>query len=167
MRIVIIGYGNSLRTDDGFGPAVAARLQAALGNEPIVAQRPRSAPGGEPAVTVLSAQQLLPEHVDLLRDARLVLLVDASEEAPGSIRLRLMQGPGSSAPNPAAHALSPDALVALARALHGRVPKTLLLSVGGFSFDAGESLTVEMTILADQTAQAIATRIHRLLTRHV
>ena len=69
--VVVLGYGNTLRQDDGAGPAVADLLSDAL-----------TRAGG----TCLSAHQLLPEHAAALAAALLVIFVDASiAESAGSI----------------------------------------------------------------------------------
>lgn len=61
-RTLVIGYGNSLRRDDGAGPEVARRIQDL----------------GLPGMDVIAAHQLLPEHAEPLSRYSRAIFVDAS-----------------------------------------------------------------------------------------
>ena len=61
-RTFVIGYGNSLRGDDGAGPEVARRVMAL----------------DLPDAEVLEAHQLLPEHAEMISHYERVVFVDAS-----------------------------------------------------------------------------------------
>lgn len=126
-RALIIGYGNPLRSDDGLGWQAAYRLAATLKKE---------AP-----VEVLAVHQLTPELGDSIRDAGLVLFIDASHQGqPGTWRCAPVEWEAT--PSPAlVHHLTPASLLAYARALFGASPPALLISVGGESFGYGEKLT--------------------------
>ena len=72
--VLVIGYGNSLRTDDGVGPRVAE----------LVAADPRLA-----GAVVVACHQLTPELALDMSAARLIVLVDATTEvAPGVVVVR-------------------------------------------------------------------------------
>src|SRR5262245_41264787 len=60
--VLVIGYGNTLRGEDGIGPAVAEEVAAR----------------GLPGVRVIVAHQLTPELAADIADARLVVFVDAA-----------------------------------------------------------------------------------------
>ncbi|MBD3258566.1 hydrogenase maturation protease [candidate division GN15 bacterium] len=144
-RVVVIGYGNPLRTDDRFGLEVADRLKHAVGDSPHLA--------------VHSTQQLLPEHIDWVKDTSWLLLIDASYEQPTGelcIRRVFRAPPHNTA---AAHHLSADALVGLADAMGIKPPHVLLITAGGRSFEAGEAMTPALVALADRTADGILTRL--------
>ena len=66
-KVLVIGYGNSIRGDDAFGPLVAERLEQTL-------QADR--------VEVLSRHLLTPELAADVRDASLVIFIDASSDGP-------------------------------------------------------------------------------------
>ncbi len=133
--LLIIGYGNSLRYDDGAGLELALRLATYW----------RSAGAN---VRHLPTQQLTPELAyDIsAEDVSHVLFVDA----------RLVQQDGAGAPTaevqveqlvpqPAspgfAHHLSPEALLVYAEHLYGRRPEAWLVSAPAFSMDHGEGLS--------------------------
>ncbi|MEP7293735.1 MAG: hydrogenase maturation protease, partial [Chloroflexota bacterium] len=60
--ILIIGYGNPLRSDDAIGQRIAEMMEKRLKLE---------------AVQVITAYQLTPELVEPIRDAQLVVFIDA------------------------------------------------------------------------------------------
>jgi len=73
-RPLVVGYGNTLRGDDGVGPRVAELLAA----------DPRLA-----GAVVLARHQLTPELAADIAEAALVVFIDASENGkPGEISIR-------------------------------------------------------------------------------
>src|SRR5271166_5569047 len=60
-RILVIGYGNNLRTDDGVGPHVATAV----------------ASWELPGLVSVAVHQLTPELTELLASAELAIFVDA------------------------------------------------------------------------------------------
>jgi len=97
-RILVIGYGNPGRRDDGLGPALAARLASLC----------------LPGVTVESDYQLSIEHADLAARHDLVVFVDAARDAAGSTAFYLR--PVTPAPGAScfSHRISPQAVLQLA-----------------------------------------------------
>jgi len=124
--VLIIGYGNPLRSDDGFGWH-ASRLIA------------RELAGHD--VEVITCHQLTPELAEPLSQCSQAVFIDAdSEGEPGEIHWRevLPQAPSSSA---LTHTCSPAGLLASAARLYGRCPQAVLITVSGKSFDFGDSLS--------------------------
>ena len=119
--VLVVGYGNALRTDDGLGWHVAERL----------ADDPRLA-----AATVLRRHQLTPELALDISEATLLVLVDASHGPPaGTISVERLEPRGDTASSGTtwSHHLTPTTLVELARELYGRAPDPLagLIEVRG------------------------------------
>lgn len=125
-RALVVGYGNALRTDDGLGWHAAASLLA----------DPRL-----DGVTVLQRYQLTPELALDVSVATVVVLVDATSEAPaGSLTVaRVDRSEGSA--TTWSHHLDPPTLVALAAELYGSAPEVFLVSCGIASSDAGDVLS--------------------------
>ncbi len=139
--VLVVGYGNGLRSDDGIGRLVAERL----------ADDPRLA-----GVTVLSLHQLVPElAVDISR-ASLVVLIDAAHGLPpGSFTIERV----GAAAQPAAtwsHQLGPASLVALANELYGQSAEVALVSVGVESVDVGDRLSPVVAAAMPRVIQAVA-----------
>jgi hydrogenase maturation protease len=102
--LLVIGYGNTLRRDDGVGPKVAAAL------ERLRLQ----------GVLTIACPQLTPELADPLSRAGAAVFVDASVEHRGPVRLRQL-GPADSS-QILAHAADPRVLLALARSWMLTIP---------------------------------------------
>ena len=113
--VLVVGYGNPLRGDDGVGCHAAG----------VLAADPRLK-----GATVLARHQLTPELAADIAGASLVVLVDASVTggAPGSVAVRSIQ-PRRDSPPSWSHHLDPAALAGLAHALYGHVPPMVLVSV--------------------------------------
>ena len=121
--ILILGYGNTLRRDDGAGPEVARRVEAL----------------GMPGVEVVEAHQLLPEHAELLSRVERAVFVDASvEEGIAGVRCGIA---AADEPALAPHASDPPALLGLARLLFERAPEAWLVTIPGFDLGIGEGLS--------------------------
>ena len=133
----IIGYGNTLRRDDGAG-AVAARLLAA---------DPRLAAD---EVVVEERYQLLPEMALDIADASLVIFVDADARGlPGSVEIHELE-PAAAArsdadaraePGASSHHVGGGELVALAGELTGRRPRAVAIGIGVADLEIGEGLS--------------------------
>ncbi|MCS6910758.1 MAG: hydrogenase maturation protease, partial [Anaerolineales bacterium] len=123
-RILIIGYGNPLRGDDGLGWRAAERLAAEW-----------------PEVETLTCQQLTPELAEpISRAARVVFLDAAAHGPPGTIHEQTLR-PDTSAPASFTHHITPGMLLALSEKLFGHVPQAVLFSVAGESFEFGQALS--------------------------
>lgn len=123
--ILVIGYGNTLRGDDGVGP----RVVEAIGKLNL------------PGVHTLICQQLSPEHADPVSRARTVIFVDAAVDAPKEVQWRKLE-PGKSS-QLMAHAADPSTLLALARDVFGHAPQAWWLTIPAVKLDFSEELTLE------------------------
>jgi hydrogenase maturation protease len=120
---LVIGYGNTLRGDDGLGPHTVAAV-AAL---------------GLPGVRTRIVQQLLPELAAELAEVRCAIFVDAQfVPADDAVQVTTI-GPAPAAAM--AHTADPSGLLALSQTLYGRAPEAWLVTVPGRDFDLGERLS--------------------------
>jgi hydrogenase maturation protease len=126
MRILAFALGNTIRADDGAGIALARGLDALV-----------------PGLEVIEAQELVAEHADAIAGAAGVLFLDASVAGtPGEIRAaRIVPRPAGEA---LLHALTPEEVLGLARALHGHAPPAALVTVAGREFAFGDGLSPEV-----------------------
>jgi hydrogenase maturation protease len=127
-RVLIIGYGNPLKSDDGLGWHAAQELSQELTHA---------------EVKIIRAHQLTPELAEEASTAELVLFIDACEGAPpGEIRceaIHLDDGPSGASLH--SHDLRPATVLQLARELYGFCPRAFLLTVAGEHFEDGDSLS--------------------------
>ncbi len=125
LQLLIIGYGNTLRRDDGVGVRLA---EAATKLE-------------LPGVTAITRHQLLPELAEPISQAEAVVFVDAAAEPVEKVELRRINpAPGGSA-QILAHATDPPSMLALAKQMFGRAPKGWCLPIPVEDFGFGEELS--------------------------
>ena len=124
-QLLIIGYGNTLRGDDGVGPRVAE----AVGNLRL------------PNVRTLICQQLSPEHAAPISLAQTVIFVDAAVDAPQGVQWRRLEPNDTS--QLMAHSADPRTMLALSRDVFGHVPHAWWLTIPAVKMDFSEALTPE------------------------
>ena len=121
--ILVIGYGNTLRRDDGIGPWIA---------EEIASRR-------IPGVEVMTPIQLTVELAEPISRADAVVFIDArmGQLEPVVVTPLTATANGESW----THLVSPASLLALASLVYGRIPPAHLVSVAGDDFGVGEELS--------------------------
>ncbi len=169
--VLVIGYGNALRSDDGVGWHAAA----------LLADDPRLA-GAE----VLALHQLSPELALDMSRASLVILVDAGvDDPPGTIAVLRPAGAGGGSaagdgsaagsgadggsaagpgggsgagggPGATSHHVDPGVLLALARDLFGTAPEAIVVRVGTASMEVGETLSPAVAAALPAVVDAVA-----------
>lgn len=123
-HVLVIGYGNPGRLDDGLGPAFAAAVEVL----------------GLPHVTVDSDYQLTVEDAAAVAEHDLTLLVDASVTSAEPFELREVEPVEEI--RFTSHTLSPESLLSMTTALFDPSAKALVLAIRGYEFDAfGEKLS--------------------------
>lgn len=137
-RVLILGYGNPLRSDDGLGWHAAVQLF-----------RTNATPG----VEVLPCRQLTPDLAEAVSQAETILFLDCCHGSPAG-EFRCEEIRAAEGNPPFTHHLSPSSLLAVARDLYGAFPRAWLLTVGGRSFEVGEVMSPEVeTALATLKAR--------------
>jgi hydrogenase maturation protease len=121
--VLVIGYGNTLRGDDGVGPRVAE----AVGQLHL------------PGVRTLICPLLTPELADPISRVGRVIFVDAAVDAPRTVQWRKLEPNASS--QLMAHAADPCTMLALARDVFGHVPEAWWLTIPAVELGFSEELT--------------------------
>lgn len=122
-NLLVIGYGNTLRGDDGVGPRVAEAVDASH----------------LPGVSTLICQQLSPEHAATIALADTVVFVDAAVDAPKEVQFRSLEPNDTS--QLMAHAADPRTMLALSRDVFGHVPRAWWLTIPAVKMEFSEALT--------------------------
>lgn len=123
INLLVIGYGNTLRRDDGVGPKVVEAI-AAL---------------NLPGVQTLVCAQLTPEFADPISRVSRVVFVDAAVDAPCEVQLRKLEPAETS--QIMAHAADPRTMLALARDVFGHAPEAWWLTIPVEELGFGEELS--------------------------
>jgi hydrogenase maturation protease len=116
MALLLIGYGNAGRGDDGLGPAFAQRIAGA----------------GLPGCRTEIDYQLTPEHALLVAEAGTVVFADAETGLDRPFRFERLYADNTG--EIASHALAPGAVLALAGMLYGKAPEAWVLGISGRDF---------------------------------
>jgi hydrogenase maturation protease len=123
-RILLIGYGNTLRSEDGAGVRAAKELSLALPEASLVLRHELQ----------LELAETIARHDD-------VFFIDAARTERRGLQARPVV-PDTQVRNTGAHTCSPGALLALCSSLYGRVPaRTTRVTIPAATVDVGEQLS--------------------------
>ena len=122
MKTLVIGYGNTLRGDDGVGPRVAEQLEAWTGEQ----------------MRSLSVHQLTPELSAEMAQAEEVWFVDARV---GGAKPTVQKLTITSTLPVMDHSWRPETLLYLAKTLYDAEPTAYHLLIPAQQFDYGETLS--------------------------
>ena len=143
--VLIVAYGNPMRSDDG----VAWRAADALASK-----------FSESYIEILRLHQLTPELADTARNFRCVIFVDAAccddpVSKPGAIRVEEIRG-GAAEPARFSHVFSPQKVLDLAAQLYGVIPRAFAITVAGDNFNHGDSLSPAVAAAIPELVAQIA-----------
>ena len=116
-RVLVVGFGNPARGDDGLGPALVERLDA-LALE---------------GVTTEADYQLTIEDAALVAEHDVVVFVDAARDAHEAFYFRPIEA--TSQTGGSSHSVSPGQVLAIARACFGKAPRAYLLGIRAHHLD--------------------------------
>jgi hydrogenase maturation protease len=134
---LVIGYGNTLRGDDGAGVCAAEGAARRF-----------------PGVDVMTVHELQPELAETISRYTDVIFLDAALEGSG-IRTDVIEPATDPRPD-GSHANSPGTLLSLCRSLYGRVPnRSLLIAIPGRTFDFSEQLSPFTEIMVEQAIEEV------------
>ncbi|MBN1825832.1 MAG: hydrogenase maturation protease [Candidatus Eisenbacteria bacterium] len=123
--VLLIGYGNPGRLDDGLGPALAREIEKL----------------DIPGVNVDADYQLNVEDAAEAARHHTVVFADADTGGPEPFWLKRIE-PAGSGVSFSSHSVDPRAILALARDLFGAEPEAFLLGIRGYEFNGfGEGLS--------------------------
>lgn len=147
-KCLVIGYGNTLRGDDGIGPSVAERVRDRL----------------HLPAEVRIEHQLSPELSEDLAGAGLAVFLDACPQA-GRIEVREI----TAAPfcrEAMAHSCDPERLLGLTQALYGRAPRAYVVGLPATDFRLRPSLSPEAERTAAEGVDTVLGLLERLAPAH-
>jgi len=137
--MLVIGYGNPLRGDDGIGIHVAHTLMEMT----------------ESAWEVIACHQLTLDLVDPIQRADFVVFVDADLDlAAGEIAVCPVE-PLAQIVNSWSHQVDPALLLGVASAWYGKCPRASLIGVGGADFGLSETLSPEVAATVPQIVKIL------------
>lgn len=141
-KVLVIGYGNTLRGDDGVGPYVATVVGS----------------WGQPDLQSLAVPQLTPELAEPLATAELAIFVDARVD-DGEEVIEVSSLAPSDTDAALAHMSDPGRLLALAGSVFGPSPRAWLITIRVADLSIGEGLSPT----ARRGAEAALAQVRALL----
>ncbi len=124
-EILIIGYGNTLRSDDGIGQKVAEEVEK----------------WGDPRVRSLYLHQLTPELVLEMATAKMVIFVDAIQMTDQIREIEFKTITVNEDNNNSNHSSNPQYLLNLTQQLYNKKPVVFWLLIPVINFDFGENFS--------------------------
>jgi hydrogenase maturation protease len=140
-RILVLGYGNPGRQDDGLGPAAVAEIERFEW----------------PNLTAYDNYQLNIEDAMDVAAHDLVWFIDAAKTGPSPYAVHDVSP--ASAIEFTSHIVRPEAILAIARQCYGGSPPAFLLAIRGYEFEFIEALTPGA---ADNLRSALAMLTERI-----
>jgi hydrogenase maturation protease len=141
LRILVLGYGNPGRQDDGLGPAAVAEIERFEW----------------PNLTAYDNYQLNIEDAMDVAAHDLVWFIDAAKTGPSPYAVHDVSP--ASAIEFTSHIVRPEAILAIARQCYGGSPPAFLLAIRGYEFEFIEALTPGA---ADNLRSALAMLTERI-----
>jgi hydrogenase maturation protease len=137
--VLIIGYGNPLRGDDGVGWRVVEEIerQKAEGQNGVT----RSSLFNLQSIEAVACHQLMPELADTISQVERVVFVDAAVGEPaGAIGVQTVVAKPAQ-PGAFTHHVDPAGLLAYAEMVYGRAPSAHLVTINAERMGYEETLS--------------------------
>jgi hydrogenase maturation protease len=123
-RILVLGYGNPGRQDDGLGPAAAEEIERR----------------GLPGVTASANYQLMIEDASDASECDAVIFIDAAKSGPEPYSVSPVY-PASDVTCFVSHFVRPELILGVSGSVYGHVPRAWSVGIRGYEFDFREGLT--------------------------
>lgn len=146
-NVLVVGYGNSLRSDDGLGLYAVREIQKKI---------------ARPEIEFIEVAQLQPELAETISKKDFVIFIDAVMHGISGETHYELVFPSAKAPG-MSHATDPETLLFAAKELYGNAPKALLATVAGECFGFGTKLSPEVEI----ATRGLATRVTQLIEEFI
>jgi hydrogenase maturation protease len=136
-KVLVIGYGNTLRGDDAAGVRAVE----------LIAKR-------HPEVVCVCLHQLMPELAEQIAEYDIVFFLDAEVDITKP-NVRLLT-PGIDADQRCTHFITPESILSLSKQLFQHVPlKAYIIGIPASQFDFSESLSERTATAVEECATLI------------
>lgn len=142
LKILLYGYGNPGRQDDGLGIACIDNMEEWLEQNDL-----------KEKVTTDCNYQLNIEDVEAIADQDLVIFIDASKAAIDDLLLQKLEA--SKELSFSMHSVSPGYLLNLCRELYSQKPLAFILHIRGYAWEINKNMTPEALTNLDKAITAL------------
>jgi len=158
-KIIILGFGNPDRGDDGVAWHVLAGIAKRFG-------QPLAYEGIESGLVNLSKDihlwfnlQLIPEVAEELAAYQQAIFIDAhTAEIKEEIKISPIEPEFQN--SPFTHHLTAASCLSLSKTLYGKYPKSILVSIRGYDFSFSHDLSQKTKGLAEKAIEMIMKRLN-------
>lgn len=140
MNFLVIGYGNTLRSDDGAGQILARKI----------------AQWDLPGVLSLAVHQLTPELAEIIAQADAVIFIDAiatNLENPVSVQIKKLEAENKN--TSFGHTCDPRSLLSFTQLLYGKVITAYWVLIPAVNFGFGEELSALTQLEIDNALKQV------------
>jgi len=158
--MLIIGYGNPDREDDGVAWHILQGVARQLGRPALDIET-----GGQDQLgqspDLLFVLQLTPELADLISEYDYACFIDAhTGDYPEDLHITSVDAQFQA--SPFTHHMTPQTCLALANTLHGRRPQAIVVSVKGHRFGFSHTLSSETALFAEEAVEQITAWLNQV-----
>jgi len=158
--MLIIGYGNPDREDDGVAWHILQGVARRLGRPALDIET-----GGQDQLgqspDLLFVLQLTPELADLISEYDYVCFIDAhTGDYPEDLRITSVDAQFQT--SPFTHHMTPQTCLALANTLYGRRPQAIVVSVKGHRFGFSHTLSAQTALFAEEAVEHITAWLNQV-----
>lgn len=146
-RVLVLGYGNPGRQDDGLGPAAVAEIEKM----------------GLADITTEENYQLVLEDALAIAEHDLIWFIDAARIGPEPYEIRKLKASHEVAFT--SHLVKPETLLAIVEQHLGKSPEAYLLGIRGYEFEFDEGLTACAKQNLLQAVEEVCQRVSRFRER--
>lgn len=159
-KVLIIGYGNPDREDDGVAWHILQGVASRLGRPALDMET-----GGQDQLgqspDLLFVLQLTPELAELISEYDYACFIDAHMgDYPEDLRFVSVDAQFQS--SPFTHHMTPQTCLALAKTLRGCRPQAIVVSVKGHRFGFSHTLSAQTTRLAEEATEQIVSWLNQV-----
>ncbi len=145
-RVLIYGYGNPGRQDDGLGIEMAQKVKDWIEEHHLTCMQTDE------------NYQLNIEDAEKIHEWDIVVFVDATKEPIHEYKFEAIE-PDVAKVEFSMHAVSPAYVLHLSEKLFGRKPEAYVLGIKGFSWDMAEGLTDNAKLNMEQAFQFLTRKL--------
>jgi len=160
-KVLIIGYGNPNREDDGVSWHILQKLATHF-DAPLAPALATDEFDPNRYPHLVFELQLMPEMSEPMANYDFVCFVDAHTGAYEE-DVRVVPIAPAYQTSPFTHHLTPESCLSLADTLYGHAPEGLMVSVRGYQFGYKTELSEQTAGLADEAVQKIVTWVEEKL----
>jgi hydrogenase maturation protease len=159
-KVLILGYGNPDREDDGVAWHILQGVAETLGRPALDVETGGLDDLGQ-SLDLLFVLQLTPELAETIADYDKVCFVDAhTGNYPDDLHFEYVDAGFQT--SPFTHHMTPQTCLALAETLHGSAPQAVVVSVKGYRFGFSHRLSSGTEALVDEAVARICAWLQTL-----